>query len=262
MKSKDILLVAAVLFAVLAIVYAMQNKVKMSSADDKAPLDAPPSPPYRPATGGPPGQSPTDSPVLYDTETGEGGAAVQQRMKSIWANASARNEVTANSGLLNRVYAGLTYPTGIKNAMAAIFGSSSALPLAPVTIEPSYSRRAKEWQNVPDFETLTNTSGIETAFSAWKTALDLKEVGLNFWPPNLPSLIEAKEFGNINRGDKNRSEKYREFTNDMRVLGDNIAYANTQIDEIVKDRAIADLRAAGWKFIGFDVSQPSYSSAP
>ena len=261
MKTKDILFVAAFLFAVLAIVYLVQNKAKMTSADDNTPIDPAPSPPYR-STDGPPGQAPTERPVLYDTETGEGGAAVQQRMKSLWNNATTRNEITGNSGLLNRVYAGLTYPDGTKNAMAGIFGSSSAIPLAPVTIEPAYSRRVKEWQNVPDFETLTATSGIETAFSAWKNALDLKEVGLNFWPPNLPALIEAREFGAINRGDKNRSEKYREFTNDMRVLGDNIAYANTQIDEIVKDRAIADLRAAGWKFIGFDVSQPSYSSAP
>lgn len=261
MKSKDMLIVAAIFIAVLAFVYAMQNKVKMgANDDDKTPLGSPPAPPQRPAAS-PPGQS-TDTAILYDTETGEGGAAVMQRMKSIWANASARNEVIASSGLINRVYAGLTYPNGIKNAIAGIFGSSSNLPLAPVTIEPAYSRRVTEWQNVPDFETLTATSGIETAFSAWKTALDLKEVGLNFWPPNLPALIEAQEFGPINRGDKNRSEKYREFTNDMRVLGDNIAFSNKQIDEIVKDRAIEDLRTAGWKFIGFDVSQPSYSQTP
>lgn len=257
MKSKDYIIIGLALGFIVLLVYLLQKQGKITLTELTDGLEgAGPPPEYEggQAGGQPQGETPEGTPILYDTETGQGGAAVKQRMKSIWQNAGARENITSRSGLLNQIYQGLKYPSGTKNAMASIFGSPSALPLAPDSIEPAYGRRVKEWENVPNFETMTAAQGGDPteAFATWKTALNLPEVGLNFWPQNLPALIEAQEFGPINRGDRNRSEKYREFTEDMKVLGGNIAFANKKLDEIVKDQAISDLRAAGWQFLGYD----------
>lgn len=253
MKSKDYIIIGLALGLIVLLVYLLQNKAKVNLSEMDLGLEGAEGPPAVDSTEGPNEQPQTNN-ILYDTETGQGGAAVKQRMKSIWSNAAERENIINRSGLMNQVYQGLKYPSGLKNAMASIFGAASRLPLVPDSIEPSYSTRAKEWNSVPDFETLTASQGGDPteAFATWKSALNLQDAGLNFWPPNLPALIEAQEFGPINRGDKNRSEKYREFTNDMKVLGQNIAFSNKKLDELVKDKAIADLRAAGWNFLGYD----------
>ena len=250
MKERDILLISLLLGAVVLIAFLLR-KSSVATVKESTILD------LGGAAGPPPADtSPQPDPsqpiVLYDTETGEGGAAVQQRIKTIWQNAAARNDLVNSSGLLNRVYQGLQYPAGIKNAMAGVFGSSSAIPIIPDSLDTSYSQRLQEWKDVTDFEAITSTSGIDQAFSTWKNAFNLVSQGLDFWPPTISVLIEAKEFGDINRGDRNRSERYQAFTNDMRKVGENLALANSKMGEIVRDRAIADLRAAGWNFIGYD----------
>lgn len=253
MKSKDYIIVGLAMGFIFLLIYLLQKKGKITTTEIDLELGQAEGPPPVQGPATQPGQSEGNR-ILYDTETGQGGAAVKQRIKSIWSNATEREELIARSGLVNQVYQGLKYPNGIKNAMAGIFGAASRLPLAPDSIEPSYSTRAKEWNSVPDFETLTASQGGDPtqAFSTWKAALNLQDAGLNFWPPNLPALIEAQEFGPINQGDRNRSEKYREFTNDMKVVGQNIAFSNKKLEELVKDKAIADLRAAGWNFLGYD----------
>jgi len=249
MKERDILLISLLLGAVVLIAFLLRKRTASASEETIFELGGAAGPPPADVS---PQPDPSQPIVLYDTETGEGGAAVQQRIKTIWQNAAARNELINSSGLLNRVYQGLQYPAGIKNAMAGVFGSSSAIPIIPDSLDPAYSQRLQEWKDVTDFEAITSTSGIDQAFSAWKNALNLVSQGLDFWPPNISILIEAKEFGEINRGDRNRSERYQAFTNDMRKVGENLALANSKMDEIVRDRAIADLRAAGWNFIGYD----------
>lgn len=260
MKSKDYIIIALAMGLVVLLVYLLQRQSKITAPQTALGLDDAEAPP----AAGPPVAEPsqTASTILYDTETGQGGAAVKQRMKAIWANAAEREQIIERSGLINQVYQGLKYQSGIQNAIAGIFGAASRIPLVPDSLEPSYSTRAKEWNSVPGFETLTASQGGDPteAFSTWKAALNLRDAGLNFWPPNISALIEAKEFGPINKGDRNRSEKYNEFTGDMRILGQNIAFANKKLDEFVKDKAIADLRGAGWNFLGYD-SPPSGSRA-
>lgn len=254
MKSKDYIVIGLAMGFIFLLVYLLQNKAKVNIPEIGLGLEGAPGPPATEPLVQGPTEQPQANNILYDTETGQGGAAVKQRMRSVWSNATEREALIARSGLINQAYQGLKYPTGIQNAMAGIFGAASRLPLVPDSIEPSYSTRAKEWNSVPDFETLTASQGGDPtqAFSTWKAALNLQDAGLNFWPPNILALIEAQEFGPINRGDRNRSEKYREFTNDMKVLGQNIAFINKKLDELVKDKAIADLRAAGWNFLGYD----------
>lgn len=253
--GKTILLIIAIsgLAFLLYMYWKAGNTAPASLEID--PALPPPLPPQGNTPAAPVVNVADQNPVLYDTDSGQGGAAVLARMKSIWNNAQSRETVISRSGLINRIYQGLSFPDGIKNAMAGIFGSSSNIPLAPDTLETGYSRKVKEWKTVPGFETLTSSNGGDPteAFSTWKNALYLQQEGLNFWPPNIEALIEAKQFGQIANGDRNRSERYDAFTKDMKVLGENIAYANGKLDEIVRDQAINDLRGAGWQFIGYDL---------
>lgn len=241
------------LAAVVVALYLLWRKGVFSKAASTEPIEPAQGPPL-PAPTGPMQAQGQSAPVSYDPFSGVGGQQVNARMRALWNNATERNTIIAGSGLTDRLYQGLQYPNGVKNAMAAIFGSSSNVPLAPETLEPGYTRRVKEWKDVPGFESLTSSQGGDptTAFSTWKNALLLQDQGLNFWPPNIAALIEAKEFGEPSRGDKNRSERYDAFTKDMKALGQNIAFINTKLNEIVRDRAISDLRAAGWAFIGYD----------
>lgn len=258
--KKDNLVYAAFAVFVLALLF----RGKLQSVLKKAGLAAQGASPLPPAAVPPQGQpagQPGAQQQLYDADSGIGAQAIQNRMRQIFNSAARRQSTIQASGAPGSLYTAMKYPEDMRAAMATVFGSAAAVPIVPPSFEPAYIDRLDTWQSLPGFERTTRGSGIEKAFQIWRPALEFSDLGVNFWPSQLPTLIEAGAFKSSGPADRDRSERYDAFTEDMKILGQNIIRASRDYEEFLKAEAIQDLRATGWAFVGYD-APPAQTAQP
>ena len=237
MKNATIFIVVSALFA-LSIWYFFFNK-KDKLKDEEVLPPAPPAP-------APPAPTAQQSQAASFVDSGEGLTAVNQRMKVIYNSADYAD---IYSDQLEKLYEGMSYKQGFKNAMKAIFGSLQKVPVIPSFISTSQSKLFKDVADVKDFEVQTKSNGFDSAASLWRQNTDIG--GVSFWPEDLKDRIEAGDFGQTTKADKDRSERYNAFTSDFKRFAINAQKVSSDLTSAVKNRAIADLMAAGWKFSGY-----------
>lgn len=250
MKTRTLYIILA-LSALLAVGIYLYNRRK------KEQDSAIPGPQGPPQDAGPAPGTPGQTQQLFSTDSGQGEQAIRSRIEEITRRPGIRQDIAQEYGLLQQLYQGLNYPNGMKTAISSIFGSAGSVPIIPPQVEPGYSQRLEDLEAVPGFEQLTRTQGgnPSAAFTNWKNALNFSDEGVNFWPPDLETLIRAGSFGQIGSSDRNLSERYDAFTSDFKVFAANLARANRELGEILRAQAIEDLCAAGWRFIGYDVAE-------
>ena len=248
--KKETLLYSALAFFVLLILF--RGRIKSIFKPTQVTAVLPPAPPAPAAAQG--GTQPPAG-QLFNAAEGLGLQAVNARMKQVFESPSRRAAALNQSGASNVLYRGMRYTDDMKAAMTTIFGAANSVPIAPRELEPGYNDRLESWQSLPGFERTTAANGIQKAFELWRPAFKFEALGVDFWPAQLPALIEAGAFPASGNSDRNRSERYDAFTRDAVVLGKNIIVAGKLLADSLKEQAIQDLRASGWRFIGYDTPQ-------
>lgn len=238
MKNATVFLIVSALL-MLSIWYFFFKKEDTKQQKDEA---LPPAPPA-PAPPAPPAQQ---SQTASFVDSGEGLLAVNQRMKTIY---NSSDYLDIYSDQLEKLYEGMSYKQGFKNAMKAIFGSLQKVPVIPSFISTSQSKLFKDVADVKGFEEQTRQNGFDSAVNLWRQNTDIN--GISFWPEDLKERIEAGDFGQTTKADKDRSERYDAYTSDFKRFAVNAQKVSSDLTNAVKNRAISDLMAAGWKFSGY-----------
>ena len=237
MKNIVLIIGISVILAIAAYFFLKKKPDEASKADDLPDLQ--PAPP-------PPAPAQTQSQTSAFVDSGEGLAAVNQRMKVIYNSA---DYIDIYSDQLEKLYEGMSYKPGFKNAMKSIFGSLQKVPVIPSFISTSQSKLFKDVGDVKGFEEQTRQNGFDSAVNLWRQNTDIG--GVSFWPSDLKDRIEAGDFGQTTKADKDRSQRYDAYTSDFKRFAVNAQKVSTDLTNAVKNKAIADLMAAGWKFSGY-----------
>lgn len=237
MKALNIsLIVAAVLIIAFLTYFAFFKKEAkgIEKVEEKpAPQALPP----------PVQQADNNKPLFVDS--GEGLVAVNSRMKTLYNSADFQAIKNAE---INKLFVGLSYANGMKAGLTNNFGSLSKIPVIPTFIDSSFANDFQGIESVVDFEQITKVSGINAAFTTWRSALNIQ--GYDFYPANLQLLVDSAQFGMPTPADKNKSERYNAFTVDFKKLAANMIKLCNDLSESLRRKAIFDLVDAGWKFVG------------
>lgn len=241
MKGKLLYILLAI-SAIAAAVYffVFHEKEKKESEQPPKPAEKPPINAVAPTV-----------PKLYSTDAGEGKSAIIARMKEIF-NSAEKDTIRQNSGLFEKLYVGLTYPNGVKQAVTASQGHPYNIEIVPDTISINQKARIEAVKATEGFEKITSRNGVDFAKTAWEGVASWPEFNIMLWPAQLPNLIETGAFGEPTRADANRSERYDAYTTDLKRLVDNMQLIRQSMETALRAKAIEDLRASGWKFIGID----------
>lgn len=236
MKTKNIIIVA--ILAILA--YFAFFKKKSESAQSG-------NPPNDPLPEAEPVSTENVKPEPVSIDSGDGAAMIANRIRVLQKSNTAQELARSVSGDL---YKGTVYPQGMKAAFLGLFGDSYAIPLFPSQIDPSFQSFVEGIQSVEDFNKMESSVGLEKALQNYKSALQYGEV--SYFPPNLKELVDAENFGKPSKADKNKSERYGAWAIDTKTVFSNLARISKNYSNAMQNKAISDLRAAGWKFYGID----------
>ena len=203
------------------------------------PLPTPPPPPATNVAGGPDAATP----LLIDQEPAR--TAVAARARQILADAASRSQLQANLDWSNRLFTGTKYPAGLRLALQSTVGGEFNLPV----LNEAQATQARNLKDAQGFERLRSTVGFDQAQSQWAQALNFGSFSL--WPSNIAVLIDQNAFGQAGRADRDKSERYDAFTDDVKRFAANWASLNADLQDAASQRAARDLVAAGWKIVGY-----------
>jgi hypothetical protein len=190
-------------------------------------------------------QATADSQTYY-TDQGEGKKAIESRMYALDRSEEKNNII----GIVD-FYKGVSnFREDIKTVMSSLFGSAFDLPVLSFDLEPNYKTFLSAIPETENFEPLSQGGQVQKAISVWRSALTFRD--FSFWPNNLADLIEQGYFKASGSADKDRSERYNAFTESMKPISENLMKASSSYTVNLRNRAIADLVASGWKFYGIN----------
>lgn len=194
--------------------------------------------------------SPADNAPL-STEAGPGADLIKSRMKELFSFSGSRQSVLENYGILDGLFSGVEYRSGVNTVLNLLFGNVFNVPIYPKSFYPAYAAQLETIVNTQGFEEITKNSGgnTDTAFSIWRNVLQLPD-GQTLWFSNVDELIRAGIFGTPGPADKNLSERYDAYTRDMQTLSKNLLVSSRKIEDALRQQAISDLKASGYKFTG------------
>lgn len=242
MKSKALYIILAISAIAAAVYYFVFMKKETKETQQ------PPKPAEKPPVSA---ANPVTASKLYSTDAGEGKEAIIARMKEIF-NSSGKEAIRQNSGLFEKLYTGLTYPNGMKQAVTASQGQPYNVEIVPDTVSINQKARIEAVKATEGFEKITSKNGFDFAQTSWQSVTTWPEFNINLWPAQLPNLIETGAFGQTTRADANRSQQYDNYTADLKRLVDNMQRIRETFESELRSKAINDLRASGWKFVGMD----------
>lgn len=228
------------------------------AADKNAPLPpAPPPPP--PQTGGASSQAGPGG--LFSTDQGPGADAVRQRMSEIATKTSrVADDIAPGLDITRRIVQGVQYlPDFLLANISTSTGrvGATGIPLilsaqnrqaVKALSEIQYLKAANYW---PSLEIIVN------AASEIKNALGVRILEDNMYNKKDLNPIRNEmviRFTGIDFDYKNDNVKkgVERAILDINQFGKNWLSLAAQADAALKDEAVKDLRASGWKFIGYD----------
>lgn len=233
------IIVIVIALALLVAIYLLKDKVKAQiSKNTSQPLPPPDSAPD-------PAQT-----TLLETESGQGKSLIDNRMRQIFQNELATRDVIIkyNVPLPNRN--GLNYPAGVAQVLND--AGEKEVPVVPAWAAPSYEAEIDNFIAQTDFEMITFNQGFESAEKTYQNAMAFDSVQFYPWTP-LKKAVVGNAFGRVKASDKDRSNDFNTATKDFKVLMNKVKDSNKKLGDAIKQQAIADLRAVGYKFKGFDV---------
>lgn len=188
---------------------------------------------------------------IYSMEAGPGAEAIRGRMKELFQYRDSKMKILQSYDILGQVFQGITYRSGVASVISALFGNVYNLPVYPTSLQPDTVEKLKAVRDVESFEKITSTAGIDTAFSIWRSALNLP-TGETLWLEQVMEILQTGGFGPHGKADKNWSERYDAYTKDMQTLAANLVKSSDKLNDALRQQAISDLRGKGWRFTGID----------
>lgn len=218
---------------------------------DTKPL--PPAPPVSTAGGAPPPA------MLYGTDTGAGGAAVKARMLEVQGNGPAMAEIRlsiqSDKTMRNGVPSGVADFTATQVSMSTGGAGFTNIPV-PLT---ATGREAVEGMTALKYvsgatDYWPTLHQITQALTRVRTATGVAFLKDSMYSQNMNFI--RNEFlvpylsGNLD--EKRMRTGAETMVNGLVQLAKNWLALSELAEKAVKEKAVQDLRASGWKFIGYD----------
>lgn len=238
MKIGKILGISAVVVILAIVVYfafIRKSKAGETSEAKKDVLPDNPLPEIEPAKEATPIN--TDSPI------------VRERMKQIFRNRQERENVIQEYSVPVALVASTQNPSGVQEVLT--ISGLAEIPIIPPFISQEYQKQINDLQKLRTFEELTFQSGFDDAKSIYDKALFFKNLQTGLFP-FIQKVADGDGFGKKKKGDNDRSNNISAGIEDFRKLFKQTLEANKQLENALKDEAIKQLRAAGYKFVGYD----------
>ena len=205
---------------------------------------------YVPPTEGPPPPDvvpPTENQTPIDPGSAFGKNLIQSRAQSLW-NSSERSNILSGANLQDP-YASDKAKQAIKPLHYASAGTSTyyGLPWKNSYLHPVVRETVDELKGLKDSDIRDNPNGTEIKLNWYE--------GLNTifdfpFQPNDPWAFVKANFGDVGNTDgiaaNNWDAYYQTVDTILSIVGQNM----DAIGETLYNRAIADLQAAGYEFIG------------
>jgi hypothetical protein len=210
------------------------------------------APPAPPQTGGntPEGGSAVKAVNEDDPEAAQ---AIRTRMATIANNDQKRRQAMQQVGAENILFKGLRSPTGVKTILVPQQVASIAeLPILPTGI-PEGSAQGSVFSSVADaenFEPLHKKIGFDAAKQQWAGLADFGPFTL--YTPLTEGLVLGGQFGSSGSADKNKSEQWGYWSADVKTFADNAQKLQEKLSKSIREQAINDLIATGWKIVGYN----------
>lgn len=239
---KNAAIIISTILAVLGVGYVVSQRksdqekgLESGKPENTLPLPPPPPPP-------PTGQNDFGKPL--DPFSGDGLKAIESRMTSI--NQSGQKQSLIDS-LDFDWYAGI--PTETKTDFQQIISSilGDKYPLKMVNLSNTYLKYLKGIKAQTKIDDLNQ---LENDLSKWQAIVNYRDY--EFLPSDFRSRFIDKGIYEVSgSADKNRSERYAAYLSDLITFAGNMVRLNEKYEQALRNKAISDLLASGYKFIGF-----------
>lgn len=247
-----VLVVAVIAFAVWWKYIKPSGGTKSDTKKDSTPIKAtdPPKVPGDSAGG------------LFSPDTGAGGVAVQKRMNEILQNKDAYAAAIAPVNAQDELFSGVEYIRPVLESNIAQSTGGSGIELMPLILSPSKTASVKALTDLrylgpgywEDLERVVNSAvsiksniGVRIFEST-----DYNPKDLNMPRQNLLMLIRPDGIRKGKYDTGRMGDAIQKLIKDLNQFGKNWIGLNDKAKDAVKNAAVSDLRATGWKFIGFD----------
>jgi hypothetical protein len=254
MNSKTIYwLLGGGLVIFLLFYFGFFDEESEEKAKDLPPAEPPPKPPgntggYGPQTGIGTGINPGNVPTYFIDE-GPGKQAVNGRMRTIFNDRQQLKAIIRENGIANSYYNGLVYPDGMQQVMISAFGTRDGIPITPPTIDGgAFIEQMESLKALENINTLEAGGKLEFAKGVFRNAATLPS-GETLWPSNLQTFLQNGFFGPGSRADKNGSNLWDRYGEDLKAMANNLVNAALDLDNVLRREAVEDLQGAGWNFV-------------
>jgi len=174
-------------------------------------------------------------------------------MAVIAGNDQKRKQAMQQVGAENILFKGLKSATGIKTLLVPQqVGSIAELPILPDSI-PEGAAQSSIFASVADaenFEPLHKKIGFDQAKQQWAGLADFGPFSL--FTPLTEGLVLGGQFGSSGSADKNKSEQWGFWSADVSTFADNAQKLQSKLNKTIREQAINDLIATGWKIVGYN----------
>jgi len=195
---------------------------------------------------------------LYDADSGTGKAAVDLRIQKLLANGYGET-VATGLGFQDALFSGVKAGNKMKDAILKDGHKLYQLPL------PVSNKQKNVLIGIQDIKYSAGLSSWDNMAKVTNSFFDLKKeanfrVFLNGVEGNLEN-IRNKFFDGVYGKIPSNKKKIEEpqmrqwveqFQNDARQFASNYLALSEKAADTLREKAIADLRASGWKFVGYD----------
>lgn len=228
------------------------------------PASTPPTFPVGGITAGGSGVTTTTAPAgnLYQTDAGPGGAAVAKRVAEIQGSPAALAAIRAKVDVSGGLLAGVEYVPGmIESEIAGSTGAAGLekLPLLLTSVQrQAVAGLAGLTYSGPGY--WADLKKMANSLAAVKASTGVSILPAQYMDPNqltpLQQLVGSKvgsitkPLGGIDTGKATAGTK--KLLAQFGRLGQNWLNLSDEMTKEVEEKAIQDLRASGWRFVGYD----------
>lgn len=203
---------------------------------------------YGPTTGIGAGVNPVQNQPMYFIDEGPGKDAVEGRMRTIYNNKQALQRVIRENGILTSAYGNLQYPQGMQQVIVSTFGTRDGVTVTPPTVDGgAYIEQLESLKALDNFNTLEAGGKMEFAKTVYRNASMLPD-GQSLIPGNIQMFLDNGLFGPGSRADKNGSNLWDRYGEDLKAFASNLVNAALDLDNVLRMQAVEDLQGAGWSF--------------
>lgn len=177
---------------------------------------------------------------------------VLNRAKQLYNNAQSRNAVVAKYGVTVPLPGTTEYPASVREVLTR--SNATEIPVIPAFISSTYEGEINKFLQTRNFEELARSAGFEEAKQIYRESMTFPAANLSLFNA-LFDVVNSDGFGRVQAAGDHARRRYWDIekaTNIFKGLFTQAKKGSKELSEALKEQAIEDLRAAGYKIIGYD----------